>query len=99
LRGEREKTGDDSAFILNIYHHEHFPRTSNIIIIIIIIIQSSSLLSSYANPLLFSGKNQGHKWENAMTIHNDSWGVKRNSHLNDIHSIKRLIKELASTVR
>lgn len=34
-----------------------------------------------------------------MTIEKNSWGVTRDSVLNDYYTIQQLIKELASTVR
>ncbi|KAJ6219112.1 hypothetical protein RDWZM_004924 [Blomia tropicalis] len=44
------------------------------------------------------GKLQGHKWENAMTIDNYSWGYRREMTINDVKTIHDLIYELAKTL-
>ena len=44
------------------------------------------------------GVLQPHKWENAMTIDKQSWGFRRNMQLDDVLSIKDLIKEMTITV-
>ena len=44
------------------------------------------------------GVLQPHKWENAMTIDKQSWGFRRNMQLDDVLSIKELIKEMTITV-
>ena len=56
--------------------------------------------SSYFSkiPIIFLGKLQAHKWENAMSIDKVSWGFRRNADLNDYFSLKDLIKELVITV-
>jgi len=44
------------------------------------------------------GVLQKHKWENAMTIERDSWGIGRNSTIAEILSIQELLLELAKTI-
>ncbi|KAK7092594.1 alpha-L-fucosidase-like [Littorina saxatilis] len=39
-----------------------------------------------------------HKWENCMTVDKYSWGFRRNTKLQDIHTMDELIEQLARTV-
>ena len=53
----------------------------------------------FSGPDRFNpGSLQAHKWENAMTVDVESWGIRRNINLDDVLSSQHLIKELASTV-
>ncbi|GBP24485.1 Putative alpha-L-fucosidase [Eumeta japonica] len=44
------------------------------------------------------GKLQPHKWENAFTLDKVSWGYRRNMILNEVMTIKEVLRELVSTV-
>ncbi|XKL60007.1 hypothetical protein PGB90_001023 [Kerria lacca] len=44
------------------------------------------------------GKLQNRKWENAMTIDQNSWGYRKNANLNEYFTSEELIKILAMTV-
>lgn len=53
----------------------------------------------YSGPDRFNpGTLQAHKWENAMTVDRQSWGIRRNINIADVFSPEELIKEIASTV-
>ena len=42
---------------------------------------------------------QPHKWENAMTIDESTWGFRRNSNLTKYLSIENIVWQLVTTVR
>ncbi len=47
----------------------------------------------------YSDKLQNHKWENAMTIDQHSWGYRRDANFGSYLSIENLVGNLVSTVR
>jgi alpha-L-fucosidase len=40
-----------------------------------------------------------HKWENAMTLLKNSWGIRRDSQIDEYLTVNEMLRELASTVR
>lgn len=44
------------------------------------------------------GKLQNHKWENCMTLDEQSWGYRKNMKLSDVMDINELITNLVTTV-
>ena len=57
------------------------------------------LVSDLTFRKLCQGHLQAKKWENAMTLDQQSWGYRRNMNLDDVISTKGLIKTLAETIR
>ena len=61
--------------------------------------QLTCISSLYNVILLFTGHLFKHKWENAMTIDQYSWGYRRNARLRDYLSIEKLLDTFIKTVR
>ena len=53
----------------------------------------------YSGPDRFNpGTLQDHKWENAMTVDKQSWGIRRNINLEDVYTPPELIEIIAQTI-
>ena len=53
----------------------------------------------YSGPDQYNpGTLQNHKWENALKVDIESWGIRRDIRLPTVRSMDALIEEIASTV-
>ena len=49
--------------------------------------------SYFSGPDRFNpGSLQAHKWENAMTVDTESWGIRRNINIEDVMSMEHLLE-------